>query len=151
MSDVFDKLQRSAVMRSVASRDTAPERRVVAALHQMGHRFAQHDAQLPGIPDLVLRRRRLAIFVHGCFWHGHDGCKHARRPTSNRSYWDRKLDGNLRRDRSRRRQLNRLGWRTAVIWECQTRDVPSLQRRLQSILRRCAAPTGANRNPRSEK
>lgn len=87
MPDVYDKQTRSRVMRSVKSRDTKPELRVRRALHAMGYRFRLHRGDLPGKPDITLPRHRTVIFVHGCFWHQHGGCKRAERPTSNTAYW----------------------------------------------------------------
>jgi DNA mismatch endonuclease, patch repair protein len=90
---------------------------------------------LPGSPDVVLRRCRVALFVHGCFWHQHQCPRGARRPATNRDYWDAKLDRNVTRDRTRLRELRRGGWRCIVVWECQTRDGAKLRRRLARFLR----------------
>lgn len=138
MADVFTKTERSAVMRSVTSKNTSPEKRVVAAAKRLRHRFQQHYASLPGKPDLVFPRSRLAVFVHGCFWHGHPGCKHSARPASNRAYWSQKLDRNRLRDQRHRRALNRLGWSTMVIWECQSNDGDSVAERIAAALQRAA-------------
>lgn len=114
--------QRSRTMRAVRSRDTAPEMIVRRFLHATGLRFRLHDRSLPGVPDLVFPSRRIALFVHGCFWHQHPGCKAADRPKSRPDYWNRKLDGNMVRDARHLVELTAAGWTAMVIWECETRD-----------------------------
>jgi DNA mismatch endonuclease (patch repair protein) len=105
------------MMGAVRGRDTAPERAVRSALFAAGHRFRLHDRRLPGTPDIVLPRYKTIIFVHGCFWHGHE-CSRGRRPTSNRAFWDAKLDRNRIRDRSHYVALQADGWRIVTLWEC---------------------------------
>lgn len=114
--------QRSRIMRAVHSRDTAPEMVVRRFLHAAGLRFRLHDQRLPGAPDLVFPSRRVALFVHGCFWHQHPGCKAAARPKSRQDYWHRKLDGNVARDARHAAELAAAGWTVLIIWECETRD-----------------------------
>lgn len=114
-------------MARVRSKDTRPELLVRRRLHEAGFRFRLHVADLPGRPDVVLPRYRTAIFVHGCFWHGHD-CKAARRPTSNVPFWNEKIDSNMARDIRRQAQLRELGWAIAVLWTC------SLEQNLDSLL-----------------
>ena len=130
-------------MASVGGKNTRPEIVVRRVVHRLGYRFRLHVKDLPGNPDIVLPRHRKAIFVHGCFWHGHDGCRRAARPTTNVEFWNEKLDGNIRRDRRFRGELEALGWRTLVIWECQTKNPAQLERRLASFLRDPAPPTHA--------
>lgn len=113
---------RSAQMALIRGRDTTPELRVRKALHAAGLRYVLHDRRLPGTPDLVFPSRRVALFVHGCFWHQHPGCKAARMPKSHLRFWKTKLDGNVTRDRRQRAELERMGWTVMVIWECETRD-----------------------------
>lgn len=134
MADVFSKEERSRIMARVKGRDTAPERRVRSMLHRMGCRFRLHRADLPGRPDVALPGRRAAVFVHGCFWHGHAGCRRSARPSSRRAYWNKKIDGNIARDARDRRALRRLGWRILVVWECELRDPGRLERRLRRFL-----------------
>jgi len=102
----------------------------------MGYRFRLHAKKLPGKPDIVLPRYRSAIFVHGCYWHRHPGCKYAYTPKSRVAFWTRKFEGNVKRDREARRELKRLGWRVIVVWECQTKDPQTLARRLTQLLPR---------------
>lgn len=120
--------QRSRTMRAVRSRDTGPEMVVRRFFHAAGLRYRLHDRRLPGAPDLVFPGRRIALFVHGCFWHQHPGCASAMRPRSHLDYWTRKLDGNVARDRRNREELEATGWRVWVIWECETKDRAALDR-----------------------
>jgi DNA mismatch endonuclease (patch repair protein) len=109
-------------MSRIRGKDTAPERRVRSMLHGMGYRFRLHRKDLPGKPDIVFVSRRVALFVHGCFWHRHKGCKNCTTPTNNREFWTTKLNGNATRDKTNRRALSKLGWSSFVIWECETED-----------------------------
>jgi DNA mismatch endonuclease (patch repair protein) len=129
MTDVFTKATRSWIMGRITGRDTLPEMAVRRFLHARGYRFRLHRKDLPGRPDIVLAKYRTAIQVHGCFWHGHS-CKDGRRPASNSSYWNQKLDRNLRRDRRNARKLRQLGWRQIVVWECQVADEARLEKRV---------------------
>lgn len=124
--------ERSRIMRSVKGRDTGPEMIVRRLTHKMGYRFRLHRADLPGNPDLVFPSRRAAVFVNGCFWHGH-GCKRgARTPKTNTEYWTAKIARNLERDKEHRSRLKSLKWRSLVLWECQLKD----ERRLRAKIRR---------------
>lgn len=136
MADVFTKQMRSAIMARVKGADTKPEHAVRSTLHRMGYRFRLHRADLPGKPDIVLPKLRTAVFVHGCFWHGHAGCEHAARPTSNTAYWNKKLDRNTVRDRANARALRLLGWKPVVVWECLARDPLRLCKSLTAKLAR---------------
>ena len=109
---------RSAMMAKVRGRDTGPELRVRKALHAAGLRFRLHRRDLPGKPDIVLPRLRSVVFVHGCFWHGHD-CRRGRRPTSNQAFWDAKLARNVERDSAAAEALKAAGWNIHVLWECE--------------------------------
>ena len=121
-------------MARIGSRDTAPEVALRKALHAMGFRYRVDDRQLPGRPDIVLSRYRTVVFVHGCFWHRHAGCKEATMPAANRVFWQTKLEGNAARDRRHRAALQKLGWRVVTIWECETRKPERLTRRLARML-----------------
>jgi DNA mismatch endonuclease (patch repair protein) len=140
MTDVFDTEKRSAVMRAVKSRDTAPELEVRRAAHALGLRFRLGRSDLPGKPDLVFPARRTALFVHGCFWHGHDCPRGARMPQTNRAYWQAKIARNMSRDKATLASLRKLGWKPVVIWECETKDAEKLAR---LILRRVGTPRQA--------
>ena len=131
--DRLSKERRSWNMSRIRSKDTKPEMIVRRLLHAMGVRFRLHRADLPGKPDIVLGPRRLVIFVHGCFWHRHPGCREATMPAANRDFWLDKLEGNAARDLRHRAALRKLGWRVAVIWECETKQPEKLARRLARL------------------
>lgn len=130
MADKLSAKRRSWNMSRIRSRDTNPELTVRKTLTGLGYRYRLHRRDLPGKPDIVLPTHRIAIFVHGCFWHQHTGCIDCSNPKTNTDYWKPKLLGNLQRDRKNRQTLRRLGWMPIVIWECQTRTVDALRKRL---------------------
>lgn len=135
MVDSFTKKRRSEIMGRITSKDTQPEKCVRRVLHRLGLRFRLHRKDLPGKPDIVLPKWRTVIFVHGCFWHGHD-CKRGsgkRRPKSNTSYWNPKIEGNMARDAKHAKALGALGWRRIVIWACETASSEPLEARLRDI------------------
>jgi DNA mismatch endonuclease (patch repair protein) len=134
MADVFSEEKRSWIMARVRGRDTKPEIIVRSFVHRMGYRFRIHCRELPGNPDIVLPRHRKAIFVHGCFWHGHKRCPRSKRPTTNMSFWDQKLDRNVLRDKKSLRALRRNGWNVLVVWQCETRNPKKLLRKLARFL-----------------
>lgn len=121
-------------MGRVRAKDTKPEMLVRRLIHGMGYRYRLHDNDLPGCPDIVFRSRKSAIFVHGCFWHRHQGCKLSRLPKSRLDFWIPKLEGNRRRDLRNQAALEAMGWRLLVIWECETRDRDALRRRIGAFL-----------------
>lgn len=118
MADIFTKRKRSEVMSRIRGKDTKPEVSFRKALHRLGFRYRLHAKGLPGKPDIVLPKYRTAIFVHGCFWHGHRPCKVYRLPKTNREFWAEKIAGNRSRDRRNVKALLGDGWRVAVVWEC---------------------------------
>ncbi len=122
-------------MRAIKSKNTKPEMAVRRLVHGMGYRYRLHRKDLPGKPDLTFGPRNKAIFVHGCFWHQHPGCRDARMPATRLDYWEPKLTANVVRDARNLRLLRRLGWSVAVVWECQVEsDVSAVGRRLQRFL-----------------
>lgn len=125
---------RSAIMRAVKSRDTTPELLVRRLAHSLGFRFRLHRRDLPGNPDLTFPRIHRIIFVNGCFWHGHDCARGARIPKANRSYWTAKINRNRERDARTWKALHALGWKVLVVWECKTKDVDTLTRRIRKFL-----------------
>ena len=125
--------QRRRIMQSVKSKDTGPELVVRRLLHGMGYRYRLHRKDLPGRPDIAFGPRRKAIFVHGCFWHGH-GCPKGRLPKSRLDYWQPKVDKNRERDRTKAEQLKNLGWSVLTIWQCETADLEVLAVRLQDFV-----------------
>ncbi|WP_427184858.1 very short patch repair endonuclease [Bordetella bronchialis] len=118
-------------MRAIGPKDSAPEMLVRRAAHRLGLRFRLHVRSLPGTPDLVLARRRAVIFVHGCFWHRHQGCKKATTPKSNVQFWTKKFEGNTQRDTLNYQLLAQQGWRVIVLWQCQFRSVEDAMEILQ--------------------
>jgi DNA mismatch endonuclease Vsr len=136
---------RRANMARIRGKDTGPELIVRRMLHAMGNRFRLHRRDLPGRPDIVLPGRRKVIFVHGCFWHRHTGCRFATMPTTRRDFWEAKLTGNRARDARNVAALRRAGWSVAVVWECQTRNAAALEARLSRFLA-TAPPRGAGRS-----
>ena len=121
-------------MSRVRGKNTKPELAVRRLLHALGFRFRLHRKDLPGNPDIVLPRHQAVVFVHGCFWHGHEGCSRSKRPTTNTVFWNEKLARNMQRDRHQLRELRSLGWRVLVVWECQVRNLAVLERRLNRFL-----------------
>lgn len=135
MVDTLTPEQRKACMCAIGSKDTAPEMRVRRLVHAMGFRYALHAINLPGKPDLVFVSHRKIIFVHGCFWHKHN-CRHGSiSPVANADYWNGKRERNAERDKKNIRKLRREGWKVLVVWECSTRDMDSLSKRLEAFLR----------------
>jgi DNA mismatch endonuclease (patch repair protein) len=126
--------RRSWLMSRVRAKHTTPEMRVRRAAHKLGLRFRLHRKDLPGKPDLVFPKHGVALFVHGCFWHHHEGCPKAGLPKSRTAYWNEKLAANVARDRRSIEQLTSLGWKVSTIWECQTKDAESLDYRLRQLL-----------------
>ncbi|HEP9019659.1 TPA: DNA mismatch endonuclease Vsr [Pseudomonas aeruginosa] len=118
-------------MKRVGRENTKPELKVRAKLHVLGLRFRLHRRDLPGTPDIVLTKHRTVIFVHGCFWHRHLGCRYATTPKTRQEYWIPKFEANITRDVRKEAQLRELGWRVLVIWECETRGLPVLEARLR--------------------
>ena len=134
MTDVYDAATRSRVMARVKGKDTGPEMMVREALTRLGARYRLHRKDLPGSPDIVLPGRRLAIFVHGCFWHGHDCPRGSRTPKANREYWTAKVGRNIARDAASREALQAAGCRVETIWECDLKETASLEARLAALL-----------------
>ncbi|WP_255654307.1 very short patch repair endonuclease [Cohnella sp. REN36] len=106
-------------MSKIRSKNTVPEMTVRRYLHSRGFRYRLHDKKLPGKPDLILPKYKTAIFVHGCFWHAHEGCKYYRAPKSNTDYWSKKIGNNISRDQLHQQKLRQMGWNVIVVWECE--------------------------------
>lgn len=122
MADVVDLATRSRMMSGIRGRDTRPEMAVRRALFAAGFRFRLHRRDLPGTPDIALPGKKVAVFVHGCFWHRHVGCRYSKLPATRPEFWKAKLDGNVDRDARAVQALRAMGWRVLVIWECAIRD-----------------------------
>ena len=139
VTSLVDRLspeRRSWLMSRVPSKHTGPELRVRSALHKMGLRFRLHRKDLPGSPDIVLPARRLAVFVHGCFWHRHPNCPKASTPKLRTEFWEEKFRRNVVRDHAKKEELELLGWRCEVIWECETKNQTVLLDRLLQLVGR---------------
>ena len=121
-------------MQANRSKNSSPELRLRKALHSLGYRFRIHRKDLPGKPDVVLPKHNLVIFVHGCFWHQHPGCKLASRPRSNTVYWQVKFQKNRLRDKRNQLALEEAGWSVATVWECETRDLRKMNNRIRDLL-----------------
>lgn len=130
--DVVDAATRSRMMKGIRSKDTQPEMIVRKYLHAQGFRYRLHARNLPGSPDLVLPKYRVAILVHGCFWHRHAGCKYATTPANNAERWKLKFDANVERDARKENLLRAAGWKVLVVWECELRRAP--EERLRQLV-----------------
>lgn len=136
MTDNLTPTQRSQCMSRIKGKDTKPEKTIRSLLHRMGYRFRIHRRDLPGNPDIVLPKYKKVIFVHGCFWHGHEGCNRAKIPGSNKAFWHEKLSKNIERDRQNQKKIKILGWDYLIIWQCEIKkgDLDKLAQKLTCFL-----------------
>jgi DNA mismatch endonuclease (patch repair protein) len=132
--DTLTKAQRSERMARIKSKDTKPELRVRRLVHRLGYRYRLHRKDLPGCPDLVFPSRRKIVFVHGCFWHGHEDCAIANMPKSRSDFWAEKFKRNRARDAKNKMALTENGWRVLTVWECETKGTGALMLRLARFL-----------------
>lgn len=121
-------------MSRISGKNTRPEILVRSMLHKMGYRFRIHRKDLPGTPDITLPKYKKVIFVHGCFWHGHPKCPRAKRPGTNTTFWNEKIDGTIKRDEENLRRLESLGWTVLILWECEIKNMDILKRKLIAFL-----------------
>ncbi len=126
---------RSRMMRSIRKSNTGPELTARRLMRELNVRYRLHAPDLPGSPDIIIRKRRKAIFVHGCFWHQHEGCSLAKRPSARPEYWGPKLERNRARDAAALEALRAMGWDALVVWECELRDEERARQRLERFLR----------------
>lgn len=133
--DVLTPEMRSWNMSRIRGKDTKPELTVRSLLHSMGYRFRLKNAALPGKPDIILPRHKAVIFVHGCFWHRHKGCRHTYTPKSKTEFWQRKFDSNVCRDKQVIDQLKELEWSHLTLWECEVKNEEPLKRKIKAFLR----------------
>lgn len=134
-ADVFTPEKRSQVMAKIKGKNTKPELIVRSLCHRLGLRFRLHRKELPGKPDLVFSRYRVCLFVHGCFWHQHPGCKFAYQPKSRLEFWIPKLHRNVQRDHEAQLALSNSGWTVAVVWECETKCPTILESRIIAMFK----------------
>jgi DNA mismatch endonuclease, patch repair protein len=133
--DIICKEKRSWNMSRIRSSNTKPELIIRSLLHRLGYRFRLHRKELPGKPDIVLPKYNTVIFVNGCFWHRHKGCKYTYNPKSKIDFWEKKFRENINRDRQNRKALKKLGWNIVVIWECQVRNEEKLVTRIRKVIK----------------
>ncbi|MCE6980376.1 DNA mismatch endonuclease Vsr [Pseudomonas frederiksbergensis] len=133
--DILTPIQRSNCMQRIKSKNTKPELIVRSMCHRLGYRFRLGRKDLPGTPDLVFPRLKLCLFVHGCFWHRHEGCKYAYSPKTRVDFWESKFARNVIRDNKVMNALKASGWNTGVVWECETKNAAFLEKKLIEILR----------------
>lgn len=133
MSDIVDQQTRSRMMSAIRGKDTKPELALRRALHARGFRFWLHSKKVHGRPDLVLPKYRAVVFVHGCFWHRHEGCRYATVPATRPEFWRAKFDANRARDRAVRTRLLEDGWRVAAVWECNLRKPEQVEATTESL------------------
>lgn len=134
MSDTLTIPERSLLMAKIKGKNTRPEIAVRSLLHRAGFRFRIHVARLPGKPDIVLPKHRTVVFVHGCFWHRHRGCKASTTPKSHKRFWSDKFTRNVANDRKHLGQLRRLGWKVVVVWECQLKRPERVLARIEKVI-----------------
>lgn len=135
---------RSRTMSRIKGKNTKPEIAVRSMLHRAGYRFRLHGRKLPGSPDIVLARHKTVVFVHGCFWHRHEGCKYATTPKTRTEFWSDKFRKNVERDARQQRELQEMGWRVLIVWECELRDLETLKKRLNDELPPLRTPQHAD-------
>lgn len=149
MADSLTPEARSRNMAKIKGKDTGPELLVRRAAHALGLRFRLHRRDLPGTPDLAFPGRRVALFVHGCFWHRHEGCRMAYTPKSRVEFWQTKFNGNVARDVRKQAELDARGWTVVVIWECETRDQDALREIIRQRVMQQPAPAPDRGSPGS--
>lgn len=150
MTDIVTSEKRSQMMAAIASKDTRPEIQVRRALFASGYRYRLHRKDLPGTPDIVLPGKRIAIFVNGCFWHGHTGCSLGKVPSTRTDFWKKKFESNRERDKAATEALIAVGWRVLVIWECFTRSCKTQDALMQPLMEwlQSSSPVGELRSGR---
>ena len=134
MTDIVSREKRSEMMSRIKGKNTQPEIAVRKMIYKMGYRYRLHRKDLPGKPDIVFGPMNLALFVNGCFWHRHGNCKYAYNPKTRKNFWNKKFTDTIKRDVKNRIDLERLGWQSAVIWECETLDQDVLRKRIMKII-----------------
>ena len=143
MADIMTPEQRSRCMAAIKGKDTKPEMIVRKYLFSRGLRFRVQVRKLPGTPDIVLPKYKTAIFVNGCFWHGHEGCKYFRLPKSNVEFWKEKIERNIERDKESMQALFDLGWKVVRVWECELRNKANREETLNKIYTSITSPDGS--------
>lgn len=133
MADVLTKEQRHLNMSHIRGKDTKPEEIIRKYLFSKGYRYRKNDSRYPGKPDIILPKYHAAVFVHGCFWHRHPGCRYATTPATNREFWQKKFDQNVARDKRVKEELETLGWNVIIVWECEISKKADRNKRLLQL------------------
>lgn len=136
MADIFSKAKRSEIMSKISGKETKPEILVRKFLFAQGFRYRKNDKRLPGKPDIVLPKYKTLIFVHGCFWHGHQNCKKSALPLTNHEFWKDKIQKNIERDKLKQKELKKLGWKIITIWQCQIKSRESVEKTLKQTVKK---------------
>lgn len=131
MADIFDKKKRSEIMSKISGKNTKPELIIRKALFAEGYRYRLHRKDFPGNPDMVFPSRKKVLFINGCYWHGHN-CKKAALPETNKQFWKKKIDGNVKRDKKNLDDLLKMGWKSFVIWQCEIKK-STLENKIHQI------------------
>lgn len=131
--DIFSKSKRSDIMSKISGKETKPEILVRKYLFSKGFRYRKNVKDLPGKPDIVLPKYKTIIFIHGCFWHGHEGCKKSNLPTTNTEFWSEKIGKNIERDRFNINNLNNKGWKVIIVWQCELKNADVMDKRLMKL------------------
>ncbi|MGI9055194.1 MAG: very short patch repair endonuclease [Pyrinomonadaceae bacterium] len=139
MADIFSKAKRSQIMSKISGKETKPEILVRKFLFGQGFRYRKNEKRLPGKPDIVLPKYKTAIFVHGCFWHGHQNCKKSALPQTNYEFWKSKIQGNTERDKSNQKQLKKLGWKVIVVWQCRIKNRELFEKTMKRVVQKIIA------------
>jgi DNA mismatch endonuclease, patch repair protein len=134
MADIFSKAKRSEIMSKISGKETKPEITVRKFLFSQGFRYRKNDKRLPGKPDIVLPKYKTVIFVHGCFWHGHQNCKKSALPQTNHEFWKNKIQKNIERDKSKQKELKKLGWKAITIWQCRIKNKTLFEKGMKKIV-----------------
>ncbi|MCK5598700.1 DNA mismatch endonuclease Vsr [bacterium] len=134
MSDIFSKKKRSQIMSKIGGKDTRIEKIVRSYLFSKGFRFRKNDKRYPGTPDIVLPKYNTIIFVHGCFWHGHENCSYSKLPETRKDFWQEKITRNVKRDRRVKALLENHGWRVIIIWQCEIKNIKLRTTRLSRLV-----------------
>lgn len=134
--DFFSPKKRSQIMSNISGKNTKPEISIRKIAHSLGYRFRLHKKELPGNPDIVFPKYKKVIFVNGCFWHGHKNCKRSKLPSTNRIFWQKKIEGNIKRDNANYSALKKLGWSYLIIWQCtiSKNNFPKLEKKISNFL-----------------
>ncbi|MDR1493496.1 MAG: very short patch repair endonuclease [Planctomycetaceae bacterium] len=133
--DHLTKEKRSWNMSRIRSQETTPEIIFRKLIHRAGFRYRLYDKTLPGKPDLVLKKHRTVVFIHGCFWHGHKNCERGNRPKTHKNFWNKKIEGNIARDNKNRIKLRKIGWRVFTVWECELKNLDSIFAKFKKFIK----------------